>query len=140
MKDSVKEHKRFVPRRPKGGKLDKEKMDRIVAKARKSRKEREGDYREQSLKIHPWVCARCGREFSQKNAHLLTVHHRDHNHDNNPRDGSNWENLCIYCHENEHRRDLDQIEGQGAVVGDEKDEGAKHKPFANLQDLLKPQK
>ena len=134
------ERKGFVLRKPTGGKLDKDKIDRIVAKARKSWKEREGAYREQSLKIHPWVCARCGREFDQKNVHLLTVHHRDHNHDNNPRDGSNWENLCIYCHENEHRRHLDQIEGQGAVVGEKKDEGATHKPFAQLQDLLNTKK
>ncbi len=131
------ERKRFVPRRPKSGKLDKEKMDRIVADARRSWKDREKDYREQSLKIHPWVCARCGREFDQKNVHLLTVHHKDHNHDNNPRDGSNWENLCVYCHENEHRRHLDQIEAQGAGLEQEKDQGTTHKPFANLQDLLK---
>ena len=24
------------------------------------------------------------------------------NHDRNPPDGSNWENLCVYCHEAEH--------------------------------------
>ena len=32
------------------------------------------------------------------------VHHRDHNDDNNPSDGSNWELLCLYCHENQHAR------------------------------------
>jgi hypothetical protein len=37
----------------------------------------------------------------------LTVHHRDHNHDNNPPDGSNWELLCLYCHDNEHQRQLE---------------------------------
>ena len=25
---------------------------------------------------------------------------------NNPPDGSNWENLCIYCHDDEHSRGL----------------------------------
>jgi hypothetical protein len=25
---------------------------------------------------------------------------------NNPPDGSNWENLCVYCHDDEHSRDL----------------------------------
>src|ERR1044071_1959021 len=30
----------------------------------------------------------------------------DHNHDNNPPDGSNWELLCLYCHDNEHQRYL----------------------------------
>ncbi len=29
----------------------------------------------------------------------LTAHHRDHNHDDNPPDGSNWEWLCLYCHD-----------------------------------------
>jgi 5-methylcytosine-specific restriction endonuclease McrA len=64
------------------------------------------NYREQSLKIHGLVCAKCGREFEYKDRHLLTVHHKDGNHNNNPPDGSNWENLCIYCHEDEHSRDL----------------------------------
>jgi len=134
------ERRRFGPGKSPGGKLDKEKMDRIVAEARKSWKEREGTYREQSLKIHPWVCARCGREFDNKTVHLLTVHHRDHNHENNPPDGSNWENLCIYCHENEHRRHLDEIEAHGTVVGQEEKESATHKPFANLQELLNTKK
>lgn len=134
------ERRRFGPSRPPRGKLDKDEMDRIVAKARKSWKEREAGYREQSLRIHPWVCARCGREFDHKTVHLLTVHHRDHNHDNNPSDGSNWENLCIYCHENEHRRHLDEIEAHGAAVDQKEDKGTTHKPFANLQDLLNTKK
>ncbi len=64
------------------------------------------DYREQSLKIHGLICAKCGREFEEKDRRLLTVHHKDGNHENNPPDGSNWENLCIYCHEDEHSRGL----------------------------------
>ena len=90
-------------------------MDRIVSEARKSWQEREKGYREQSLKIHPWVCARCGREFTRENLHLLTVHHKDHNHDNNPPDGSNWENLCVYCHDDEHSRSLlgDYLQDKG---------------------------
>jgi hypothetical protein len=62
------------------------------------------DYRERSLSIHGLVCARCGREFGPKNRQLLTVHHKDGNHLNNPPDGSNWENLCVYCHEDAHSR------------------------------------
>jgi predicted amidophosphoribosyltransferase len=62
------------------------------------------DYREQSLRIHGLICAKCGREFDHTNRNLLTVHHKDGNHRNNPPDGSNWENLCIYCHEDEHSR------------------------------------
>lgn len=64
------------------------------------------DYREQSLKIHGLICAKCGRQFEYKDRHLLTVHHKDGNHRNNPSDGSNWENLCVYCHDDEHGRGL----------------------------------
>ncbi len=65
-----------------------------------------GDYREQSLKIHGLICAKCGREFEHKDRHLLTVHHKDGSKSNNPLDGSNWENLCVYCHDDEHSRGL----------------------------------
>ena len=65
-----------------------------------------GDYRKQSLRIHGLICAKCGREFGPDNQHLLTVHHKDENRRNNPPDGSNWENLCVYCHDDEHSRGL----------------------------------
>jgi Fe2+ or Zn2+ uptake regulation protein len=73
------------------------------------------DYREQSLKIHGLICAKCGREFDFKDRQLLTVHHKDGNHRNNPPDGSNWENLCVYCHDDEHSRGLlgDYLKGEG---------------------------
>jgi len=61
-------------------------------------------YREQSLRIHGLICAKCGREFEEKQRHLITVHHKDGNPRNNPPDGSNWENLCVYCHDDEHSR------------------------------------
>lgn len=64
------------------------------------------DYREKSLAMHGLVCARCGREFSGSNRQLLTVHHKDGNHHYNPPDGSNWENLCVYCHEDAHSREI----------------------------------
>lgn len=63
------------------------------------------DYRKKSLKIHGLICAKCGREFDPANQNLLTVHHKDGNHSNNPPDGSNWENLCVYCHDDEHSRE-----------------------------------
>jgi len=129
--------KNYGPKRKSGGKTNSDKISRVVAEARKAQAEREKTYREKSLKIHPWVCARCGREFTNKNVHLLTVHHKDHNHDNNPPDGSNWENLCIYCHENEHRRYLDYIEGDGAQAGEGQKESLTHNPFSDLKDLLK---
>ena len=128
------------PQKTPGGKINKEELDRIIARARKAQEAHEKGYRERSLKIHPWICARCGREFTSKNLHMLTVHHRDHNHDNNPPDGSNWENLCLYCHDNEHSRHLDHIAGGGAEVSDEPKETLSHNPFANLKDLLKNEK
>jgi len=72
------------------------------------------NFREQSLKIHGLICAKCGREFDFKNRNLLTVHHKDSNHRNNPSDGSNWENLCVYCHNDEHSRELlgDYLKGK----------------------------
>lgn len=64
------------------------------------------DYRERSLAIHGLVCARCAREFSGISRQLLTVHHKDGDHHNNPPDGSNWENLCVYCHDDTHSRSI----------------------------------
>lgn len=126
------------PQRPGPGKNNDDEIERVVAQARKIQAQREKTYRERSLKIHPWVCARCGREFTNRNVHLLTVHHKDHNHDNNPPDGSNWENLCVYCHENEHRRYLDYLEtGDGGEAGDDSKNKLRHSPFAGLKDLLK---
>ena len=116
--------------------LDKERH-RIIADARRSWKEREQTYREQALKMFPWICARCGREFSGKKLRELTVHHKDHNHDYNPPDGSNWELLCIYCHDNEHSRYLDGT-SYGDITSDKEDEASStYKPFAGLETLLK---
>jgi 5-methylcytosine-specific restriction endonuclease McrA len=126
------------PRKTGTTKLTKEEMEQIVAKARQANTERMKGYREQSLKIHPWVCARCGRHFSIKNLHLLTVHHKDHNHNNNPPDGSNWENLCVYCHDNEHGRY--DYEGENVEQNDEQTETMTHNPFAKLADMLKDKK
>jgi 5-methylcytosine-specific restriction endonuclease McrA len=123
-----------------GEKRSQEDLNRIVTRARQAEDERLKGYREQSLRIHPWVCARCGREFTVKNLHLLTVHHKDHNHENNPSGGSNWENLCIYCHDNEHRRYLDYEAGAGAGESEKKGTPATHIPFAKLADLLKSDK
>lgn len=120
--------------------LNKNKLDAIVAQAHKQRDVRMAGYREQSLKIHPWVCGRCGRTFTRENLHELTVHHKDHNHDNNPSDGSNWENLCLYCHDNEHQRFSHLVSGEGYTLPAETKKAATHNPFASLKDLLKPTK
>jgi HNH endonuclease len=117
---------------------DHARLDRVVAEARRNREQRERTYREQALRIYPWVCGRCAREFDRSNVQLLTVHHRDHNHDNNPPDGSNWELLCVYCHENEHARFLDN-DGRGIDSGAPQ-AAATHRPFAGLDALLKAKK
>jgi predicted HNH restriction endonuclease len=79
--------------------------EETVREIKKSQKSPAGeDYRERSLAINSLICARCGREFTESQRKLLTVHHKDGNHHNNPADGSNWENLCVYCHEDVHSR------------------------------------
>ena len=115
-------------------------LDQIVAEARRNAEQRDKTYREQALKIHPWICGRCAREFTRANLQLLTVHHRDHNHDHNPRDGSNWELLCIYCHDNEHSRYLDGAGRGAATPGSEQEPPATYRPFADLESLLKGKK
>lgn len=114
--------------------------ERIVAEARARQAEREKTYREQALKLFPWVCARCGREFSGKKLRELTVHHKDHDHDHNPPDGSNWELLCLYCHDNEHARDQVAEGYAPAVAGDAAESTTTYRPFAGLEDLLKGKK
>ena len=86
-------------------KISEKSVEDIVRELRQAGKS-SGNYREQSLKIHGLICAKCGREFESKDRHLLTVHHKDGNSRNNPPDGSNWENLCVYCHDDEHSRSL----------------------------------
>ena len=125
---------------PKGTRPDTEKLERVVADARREREQRERGYREQALKIYPWICGRCGREFSGANLRMLTVHHRDHDHDNNPPDGSNWELLCLYCHDNEHARQLELARGGAGGPGGGTGQPATHKPFAALESLLKDKK
>jgi len=120
--------------------LDQENMDRIVADARRSRQQREQGYRDQALKLFPWICGRCSREFEGKRLRELTVHHKDHDHDNNPPDGSNWELLCIYCHDNEHSRHLDQEWYDTATPEGVQQPTALDSPFANLKDLLNNKK
>ena len=113
------------------------KLDRIVAEARRAADQRALTYRDRALKIYPWICGRCAREFTRANVRELTVHHRDHNHDNNPPDGGNWELLCVYCHDNEHQK---QLEAGGAGTGNAAAPGATHSPFADLKARLEGRK
>src|SRR6266568_3176446 len=92
------------------------KLDRLVTDARRAAEKRERGYREQALKIYPWICGRCAREFTRANVRELTVHHRDHNHDN------------------EHRRHLEAAGG-----GSSPSAGGRvstYAPFADLKELL----
>jgi len=95
-------------------------------------------YRERALKILPWICTRCAREFPASRLRELTVHHKDGNHDRNPRDGSNWELLCIYCHENEHARVEDtKAAAQAGAAAAADPQPATHRPFADLAKKLR---
>jgi hypothetical protein len=116
---------------------DSDRLNRLVAEARRNRERREKTYREQALRILPWICGRCAREFTRATLRQLTVHHKDGNHDNNPRDGSNWELLCVYCHDNEHSRHLEHAAQGHPAPAPEPDAPATHKPFADLEALLK---
>jgi hypothetical protein len=121
---------------------DKSRMDEILAEARRNREQKEKSYRGQALKLFPWICARCGREFEGKRVRELTVHHKDHDHDNNPSDGSNWELLCLYCHDNEHSRNevSEWYDKSSPSKGDDDGPALKHKPFSGLGALLEKMK
>jgi len=45
---------------------DKHKLDQIVTEARRNQELREQSYRGQALKLYPWICGRCAREFTPK--------------------------------------------------------------------------
>ena len=117
-------------------KPDSAKLDKIVADARRSADQRELGYRERALTMYPWICGRCMREFTRANVSQLTVHHRNHNHNDNPPDGSNWELLCLYCHDNEHSRYL-EADAQGGSAQADSLQAATHNPFAALSALIK---
>ncbi|WP_420264756.1 YajD family HNH nuclease [Candidatus Magnetominusculus dajiuhuensis] len=109
------QNRSFKPRRPIGKPTGGNKsVEEIIRELKAAGQNTNANYRQQSLQIHGLICAKCGREFDEKNKNLLTVHHKDGNHNNNPADGSNWENLCAYCHDDEHTRGLlgDYIAGK----------------------------
>lgn len=118
--------------KPGRGKVDPKRLDALRASLAKDRVARDAGYREQALKIFPHVCARCGREFSGPRMRELTVHHKDHNHHNNPPDGSNWELLCLYCHDAEHQDPVQRAGRSRGVLEIKEGEGLVHNPFAGL--------
>ncbi|MRI34241.1 HNH endonuclease [Endozoicomonas sp. OPT23] len=98
----------------------------------------ETGYRDLALKLFPWVCGRCAREFQYSKIRELTVHHIDHDHSNNPSDGSNWELLCLYCHDNEHSKysDAHQYGSTVKAGSDLNQDVATGNPFANLKAMM----
>lgn len=119
---------------------DDQERDRIVARMRQEEQLRQAGYREQALKLFPHVCGRCTREFEGRKLRELTVHHKDHNHDNNPPDGSNWELLCLYCHDHEHTRGIQEERSKDGPSDHRKKPTLAHSPFAALADQLKQTK
>ena len=113
-----------------------EQRDQLVAQMRQDDQQRQAGYREQALKLFPHVCGRCTREFEGKNLRELTVHHKDHNHDNNPSDGRNWELLCLYCHDHEHTRSVQDDRGDASSEQPGKP-SLSHSPFAALANKFK---
>jgi hypothetical protein len=116
--------------------LSPEELEQRLEAMRDEHRQRQSGYREQALKLFPHVCARCTRELEGKKIRELTVHHKDHNHDNNPPDGSNWELLCVYCHDHEHTRGV-QEDRDGETGVPSTKPSLSHSPFAALANLKK---
>ncbi len=124
--------------RPRKVRLDPQKQAQVVANAKRDQALRQQGYRDQALALFPHVCARCGRAFSGKNLRELTVHHKDHNHDNNPPDGSNWELLCLYCHDDEHQKSGSSGYHTNTTREVHEEGSLDFRPFAGLENLIKP--
>jgi hypothetical protein len=116
----------------------KERQEEIFNQLKRDRDIRLKGYRERALALFPHVCGSCGREFSGKRLKELTVHHKDHNHDNNPPDGSNWELLCVYCHDHEHEKYKLAGLVDGASSAPTPAPSKIANPFANLDSMLTP--
>ncbi len=114
-----------------------DRLDQVVREARRNADIRAAGYREQALKLYPWVCGVCARTFTRSNLQLLEVHHKNGNHDDNPSDGSNWELLCTYCHEHEHSKLKDM---EGRTDAGQGSSSATHNPFADLKAMLESRK
>ena len=96
---------------------------------------RRASYRARALKLLPHICGSCAREFSGKRLKELTVHHKDHDHNNNPPDGSNWELLCVYCHDHEHEKSLDAKYRSDGTPSAKPEKSRFASPFEKLESL-----
>lgn len=118
--------------------LSTQRQAQLLAELHRDHEARQAGYRAKALKLFPHVCARCGREFEGKRLRELTVHHKDVNHDNNPPDGSNWELLCVYCHDHEHATETERaLGGEGPALIGGRQASALANPFDNLDSLIK---
>ena len=117
--------------------LTEARKQQLLAELHRDHALRQQGYRERALKLFPHVCARCAREFAGKRLKELTVHHKDHNHEHNPPDGSNWELLCIYCHDHEHEKSAQAGYGSGSGRA-ETTPGTLFNPFGTLDRLFPP--
>ena len=115
-------------------KTDPQKREQFMKELWRDAATRQKGYRERALKLFPHVCGSCGREFSGKRLRELTVHHKDHNHNNNPPDGSNWELLCIYCHDHEHEKW--RMKGFSDGVEHREESESIFQPFEGLDQLI----
>lgn len=116
--------------------LTSEEQARIMADMHREQAQREKGYRARALKLLPHICASCGREFEGKRLKELTVHHKNHDHHCNPPDGSNWELLCIYCHDHEHEKH--RMKGYGGGSRPQPEGPSLGNPFDALDGLVLP--
>ena len=114
--------------------------DKAIAELRRDVATQRTSYRARALAIYPHICASCGREFSGPRLKELTVHHKDHDHDNNPPDGSNWELLCLYCHDHEHEKTIDAQYGGGSASSGKSEGPGLANPFEGLGSILGDEK
>lgn len=117
-------------------KLDDAARARLAAELHRDVAQRRQSYRMRALALFPHICGRCAREFSGARLRELTVHHKDHDHNNNPPDGSNWELLCLYCHDHEHEKF--RMAGHGNGGDDNTFPTSTFTPFENLGALFAP--
>ena len=113
-----------------------ERRAQLQAELRHDVAQRKAGYRARALKLLPHICGSCSREFSGKRLKELTVHHKDHNHENNPPDGSNWELLCVYCHDHEHEKSIDAKHFDSGTSAPSRQEPGLANPFEGLDALM----
>ena len=116
--------------------MTQEQRTKAIVELRRDVARRNSGYRAKALRLLPHICASCGREFSGRRLKELTVHHRDHNYKNNPPDGSNWELLCLYCHDHEHEKLLDAKFINAGSPSVKMEQSGFASPFEKIESLM----